>query len=189
MDPALPLFRQFLIVRICERIQDICITECSGCKYNHRFAALHPCQKLSLADRVDMFLPRVLTEALDNMEKLVAILPEHFKFTNVHYMLYGSEFVLQLTAKQLFDRRFINEDTALMFEYDDRWFNHDTSDQDFLDHILETCGGIAENVETSCNLEVVPEPKIKKRKANPNVRNVDEIEMQDVPRKPTKAKK
>ena len=183
MAVGVPLFRQFLVVKVCERIQDICITECSGCQFNHRFAALHPCQKLSLTDRVDMFLPQVVDEALNKMEKLIATLPAHFKFTNVSYMQEGVEFLQQLTTKHLFDRRFINEDTALMFEYDDRWYQEDMSHADFCEQLLDACEEIDKDIQ---------EPNIKKRKANPNVRNVDEIErIADIPRKPrpTKAKK
>ena len=170
---ALCRFRQFLVVRISERIQDLCISECTGCQNDYRFAVLHPCQKLSLADRVDYFLPQVLNEALDKMERLVDLYQTICVYPTTDLDMDGRVFVQQLTAKQLFDRRYINEDTSYMFEFDDRWYKPVEEEMNYQNEILQACQEIDEEAKQA---ETQVFPKIIKRKAHPNVRNVDETE-------------
>jgi len=175
---AVSLFEHYLIVRIIERIQDICITECSGCKNNYRFASLHPCQKLSLSERVDMFLPQVLSEALDNMEKLVALFPAYLNFPTTGYEELGAEFVKQLTATNMFDRRYINEGTESLFEFDNRWFTPEALEptyQEIHEELQRVCDNLVEEEEEE-GIQMQIYPKIVKRKAHSNARNEDDIE-------------
>ena len=188
---GLSLFRQSLIVRISERIQGLCISECSGCKNDYRFAVLHPCQKLSLADRVDYFLPQVMNEALDSMGKLIELYQTTFIHPTTNFEMEGREFVQQLTAKQLFDRRYMNEDTAYMFEFDDSWYRPDPvaeAQMNYQQELMLACQEIdAQEAEEG---EIQLFPKIIQRKAHPNVRNVDETErIADQPKKKKKVKK
>ena len=172
---ALSLFRQSLVVRISERIQDLCISECTGCKNDYRFPVLHPCQKLSLAERVEYFLPHVMNEALDKMEILVELFQKVFTFPTTNFENEGRIFVQQLTPKQLFDRRYINEDTAYMFEYDGSWFNsveQEVTHQDLYNELT----GICQEIDAETAVQTQLYPKIVKRKAHPNVRNVDVTE-------------
>jgi len=181
MSAGLTIFQNYLVVRIVERFQDMCTSECSGCKENYRFASLHPCQRLSLAERVDMFLPRVLTEASDKMELLVDLYHNDWKFPIMGHVDLGRLFVEKLGNKQIFDRRFINEATTNMFPFDDTWFKEEP---DYVNMLLDACQEIEEE-ETLATTPVIP--KITKRKNNSNVRNVDTIEMiADIPKKPKK---
>ena len=70
----LPLFCQFLVVRVLERIQNVSNEKRSGCAKNYRFSILHPCVKTSLTERVDMFLPQAKTEVMEKMERLISLL-------------------------------------------------------------------------------------------------------------------
>ena len=186
---GLSLFRQSLVVRISERIQDLCISECSGCKNDYRYAVLHPCQKLSLSDRVEYFLPHVINEVLEKMEILVELYQKIFAFPTTNFENEGRIFVQQLTPKHLFDRRYINEDTAYTFEYDSSWFKPieaEMSAQDICDELLGACQEI--DAEVDGGVQVFP--KIIKRKAHPIVRNVDAAErIADQPKSRKKAKK
>ena len=143
-EPAgFPLFRQFLIVRISERIQDISSAQCAGCQRNDRFGSLHPCQRLSLTTRMDMFLPQVVTEVLEKMYQLLQLFHHQFTFNTSEYMELADQFVHQLDTKQVYDRRYVNEDTASMFEYDNSWLT--TLDlQDVCDELLAACEEIDE---------------------------------------------
>lgn len=186
---GLALFRQSLVVRISERIQALCISECSGCKNDYRYAILHPCQKLSLSDRVEYFLPQVINEALEKMEILVELYQKIFTFPTTNFENEGRIFVQQLTPEQLFDRRYINEDTAYTFQYDSSWFKPieaEMSPQDMCDELL----GICQEIDAEVDGGVQVFPKIKKRKAHPMVRSVDETErIADQPKSRKKAKK
>ena len=169
---AYPLFRQFLVVRIAERIQDLCKIECSGCQKLYRFSSLHPCQKLSWADRVYMFLPQVLTEALEKMEKLIALFHKSYAYPTDNFDVWGTQFVESLAAKDILDRRYINEDTGYMIEYDNSWQDLD----DLCNQLVEAC--------EEWDREEGVTPKIAKKKAQPNVRVVDEVErIADQPKK------
>ena len=133
-----PLIRQSLIVRIVDRIQDLSIKKCSGCKMEFRFGGLHPCQKNSITDRTELFLPQVLTEVLERIERLLDLHQAQYKFPVMNMVDFAREYVQQLTPKQLYDRQYINEDTGDMVPYNNSWIVEETEIiQDLREPILQ----------------------------------------------------
>ena len=157
---AYPLFCQFLVVRINERIQDLSKSECSGCQNGYRFPSLHPCHKLSLSNIVDMFLSQVVTEVLERMPQLVVQFHKTYAYPTVNYEEWGHHFVRQLNGTQILDRRYINEDTGYMFEYDNSWRESEPFD-DLCAELFEAC----EEVDREEEEAAIPKTK---RKAQQN---------------------
>ena len=173
-DLGFPMFRQLLVVRITERIQDLSKIKCSGCQNAFRFSSLHPCQKLSLSDRIDMFLPQVLTEALERMPHLVAMFHNKYEHDTTNYEDWGKQFVQQLASKDILDRRFINEDTGCIFEYDNSWCSEEIDLQQVCDDLLNACEEIDAEVTERIEVTESTEPKKKKPKRKYK-RNVESI--------------
>ena len=157
LKDMLPLFCQFLVVRILERIQNLSNEKCSGCAKNYRFSSLHPCVKTSLTERIDMFLPQAKTEALEKMDRLITLFQQSFNLlqNKEAYLQIGITFVENLLPKQVIDRRFINEDTEEMFQYDDGWV---TFEADVLSNL---CQSLIEDYD----FDSAPKKATPKRKA------------------------
>lgn len=164
------LFRQYLVVRIVERIQDLSITNCLACAENQdaRFAALHPCQQTPLTERLSLFLPQALTEVLDNMSTLAQRYQKTF-WCIEDYVEEAKRFVHQLTVQQILDRQYINEGTSTIFQYDNSWLyptNYYSTDKG------EECGSTATPPKTKPLITITPQTntvadaKPNKRKKN-----------------------
>ena len=180
----LPLFCQFLVVRVFERIQALSVEKCGGCVKNYRFSSLHACVKTSLSDRIDMFLPQAKSEAFEKMERLIVLFQQSFNLLQNKdaYLQVGRSFLENLQPKQVLDRRFINEDTEEMFQYDDSWLT-------FEDDVLNSlCHEILNAEESDDEPSSIPRvPKIRKRKAMNILSDVDETEI--IADKPKRYKK
>ena len=189
----LPLFCQYLVVRIFERIQSISSEKCSGCAHGYRFGSLHPCVKTSLSERIVMFLPQAKEEAIEKMSRLVSLFEQDFNLSNTEtYSSVGKSFLESLEQKQVLDRRFINEDAETMFKYDQSWL---TFQDDPFTRLCDEVFGDIVDINESDNQQSpiqtpVQTPKIAKRKAMSNVHNVDEIErLSDKPKRPAMKKR
>lgn len=169
----LPLFCQFLVVRLFERIQNLSSEKCSGCAKNYRFSSLHPCVKTSLTDRIVMFLPQAKTEVLEKMERLIDIFQLSFNLlqNKEAYLQFGRTFIENLQPNQVLDRRFINEDSDVLFQYDDSWVNFE---EDLLTDLCHEILGDCDDLVTPPRVII---PKISKRKAMIGLPDVDETEM------------
>ena len=189
----LPLFCQYLVVRVFERIQSLSIEKCGGCVKNYRFSSLHPCVKTSLSERIVMFLPQAKEEAIEKMSRLVSLFEQDFNLSNTEtYSSVGKSFLESLEQKQVLDRRFINEDAETMFKYDQSWL---TFQDDPFTRLCDEVFGDIVDINESDNQQSpiqtpVQTPKIAKRKAMSNVHNVDEIErLSDKPKRPAMKKR
>ena len=113
--------------------------------------------KTSLTERIDMFLPQAKTEALEKMERLITLFQQSFNLlqNKEAYLQIGITFVENLLPKQVIDRRFINEDTEEMFQYDDGWV---TFEADVLSNL---CQSLIEDYD----FDSAPKKATPKRKA------------------------
>ena len=177
----LPLFCQFLVVRVFERIQTLSVEKCGGCTKNYRFSSLHPCVKTSLIERIEMFLPQAKSEAFEKMERLIVLFQQSFNLLQNKdaYLQVGKTFLENLQPKQVLDRRFINEDTEEMFQYDDSWL---TFEEDLLSSLCHEVLNCDDDPSPTPRL-----PKITKRKAVTILSDVDETEI--IADKPKRFKK
>ena len=170
----LPLFCQFLVVRVFERIQALSVEKCGGCVKNYRFSSLHACVKTTLPDRIDMFLPQAKSEAFEKMERLIVLFQQSFNLlqNKEAYLQIGRSFLENLQPKQVLDRRFINEDTEEMFQYDDSWV---TFEEDLLSSLCREVLNVEDSDDAASPTPRVP--KIRKRKAMQILSDVDETEI------------
>ena len=143
-----PLVRQSLVVKIVDRIRDLSIQKCSGCMMDYRFGSLHPCQKNSLTTRTELFLPQVLTEVLERIERLLDLHQNQFMFPVMSLLDFAREYVQQLTPDQVYDRQYINQDTADMFPYNNSWIVEDVAIiQDLREPVLQQTTTEVQNAE------------------------------------------
>jgi len=137
-------FNKFLVIKIADRVQQMAQEKCSGCTDFRRHDQLHECMQITLNEKFSLFLPKVKSEALERIDRLFDI----FKLTNwIHdnrqYTIAGVEFIKQITATDLLDRRYVNEDTAeehvldMSWLADDHYLSEDTSQEiSFLENTL-----------------------------------------------------
>ena len=171
-----PLFRQFLVVRMLERVQTVARENCSGCRKQYRFDTLHPCIKTSILERVEMFLPQIKHLVLENMERLLTIFQMTFVLQDDAkvYLTSGAAFVQELQPTELLDRRYINEDSHTIFKnFDIDWteplFTSNKSN-DF-DALCQQVFGYTDDLDRALT------PKVTDRKISQNGYDNDPIEV------------
>ena len=118
------LFNRFLVIKVAERVQQIAQQKCSGCANQFVLDQLHPCMRISTEEKVFMFLPQAKLDALTRYDKLYEL------FTKTTYILddvacreAGEHFIELMQPNDILDRRFINEDSVLEYEFDLSWLN------------------------------------------------------------------
>lgn len=120
---TLTQFHHFLVVKIHDRVQEMSREKCSGCQLQHRFDVLHPCITTTLEKRIYKFFSHAVVEALEHLMSLLS----EYQVTHVlfeepsFYLNSGHAFIEALRPEQLVDRRYINEDTGLLFPFDSSW--------------------------------------------------------------------
>lgn len=170
------LFCQFLVVKIFELIQQSSREKCNGCQNHFRFDSLHDCMKTTIQDRIKMFFPESKNEVLNKLDRLLGLFQQSFTLNQSPdaYLQVGETFLNKLLPNQIVDRRFINEDSELMFTYDQSW-QEDVYDQNWQEDNLST---FCQEIFGDESREQKPcLPKITKRKEHENVHNNDPTEV------------
>ena len=171
---GISLFCQHLVVRIVDRTQDLSMANCPACVDNQttRFASLHACQETPLPVRLSLFMPQVVTEILQRMDKLVQLfyLRCHYNIDR-DYVNQAKQFVQQITHLDLVDRRYINEGTSSLHPYDVSWLDPEVAAPSTLDNNYcvdvggETCyGAQPTNQQKKATNDLVAKKRKKTRK-------------------------
>ena len=113
--------RQFLAVKIADRIQQISRERCGGCTGNYILDNFHACVKTSLEERIRIFLPKVKAEAIDKIDNLIALYQQAAWAESEVAQQCGVDFIVSLSRDDLEDRRFINEDTVELYPFNMSW--------------------------------------------------------------------
>ena len=117
--------KHFLAVKIADRIQQLSRERCEGCSGDFILDNFHACVKTSLGDRIRLFLPLVKAEALDKIDNLVALYHQAAWAEQEVVRQSAVDFIKSLSAADLQDRRYINEDTVQMHPFNMSWLNAD----------------------------------------------------------------
>ena len=113
--------KQFLAVKIADRIQQISRERCTGCAGNYILDNFHECVKTSLDDRIRLYLPKVKAEALDKLDNLIKLYQQAAWAESEEVRKCCADFIVLLTPKDLQDRRYINEDTVELHPLNMSW--------------------------------------------------------------------
>ena len=121
-------FRQFLIVKLYDRVQEMSREKCSGCHFKYRFDILHPCITTPLDVRIYKFFTQAVTEVLGNLGTLLAAYEEMYMLLEEPsaYLTEAKSFIQAIHPDQLVDRKYINEDTGPAFPFDSSWLTQPT---------------------------------------------------------------
>ena len=113
-------FEQFLVVKIAERVQEISRFKCSGCISGYSLDQLHHCMTVPLNDKIELFLPRAKDEALARLNNLFHLYQQK-AWEDVDYIEDSRAFIAKLKVNHLIDRRYVNEDSVVMYPYNTTW--------------------------------------------------------------------
>ena len=113
--------RHFLAVKIADRIQQLSRERCPGCMGHYILDNFHACVKNLLPDRISLFLPKVKAEALDKLDNLIEMYQQATWAEPELVRQSAMDFILALTADDLLDRRYINEDTVELHPFNMTW--------------------------------------------------------------------
>ena len=126
---AMHQFEQFLVVKIAERVQELSRLKCPGCVTVYPLDQLHHCMTVPLKDRIKLFLPRAKDEALARLNNLFHLYHSLYQKACVDYIEGSRAFIAKLTVNHLIDRRYVNEDSVVMYPYNTTWLYEE---EDFL---------------------------------------------------------
>ena len=117
-------FYKFLVIKIAERVQQISRDRCSGCTTGYILDQLHPCSKLSLDAKIEMFLPMAKNNAQNRINQLYELFTRTTyvdSFLSNSYIEAGQAFIESLELRSIIDRRYINEDSVIEHPFDQTW--------------------------------------------------------------------
>ena len=117
-----PDFYQFLVLKIAERVQQIAREKCIGCVKGFILEQLHPCMGISVAKKVERFLPKAKYDALSRLDQLCHLFAKTVCIENeVVDRQAGEVFIEFLQPHNLLDRRYVNEDSVCVYPFDASW--------------------------------------------------------------------
>ena len=123
-------FERFLVVKIAERTQQLSRLRCQGCISGHIFDQLHRCMKVTLKEKIEIFLPKVKDEALSRLNNLFHLYQQYAWVEDEQAFIEGGKtFIATIQADHLLDRRYVNEDTVIECPFDTSWL---AEEDDFL---------------------------------------------------------
>ena len=115
-------FEKFLVVKVAERVQLMSREKCSGCVHGQLLDQLHDCMKVSLKDKLKMFLPCVKAEALERLNQLFSLYQQTAWVDDEHsHLEIGENLIKCLQVEDILDRRYINEDSTQEFPFNTSW--------------------------------------------------------------------
>ena len=111
-----PRYNVFLAVKVAERVQQLSREKCSGCLSELIIDQLHPCMRISMEKKIEMFLPRAKKEALERLDYIFHIYKQTNCISDADDQMFleaGENFIQELDPDDLLDRRYINEDSVV----------------------------------------------------------------------------
>jgi hypothetical protein len=115
-------FERFLVVKVAERVQMMSREKCKGCVNGLILDQLHSCMQVSLAEKMELFLPRAKTDALNRLESLFFIYQQTAWVDDEQaHLEIGANFIELLQPYDLLDRRYINEDSVIDHPFNTSW--------------------------------------------------------------------
>jgi len=115
-------FERFLVLKVAERVQLLSREKCSACVSGLVLDQLHDCMKLSLKQRIELFLARAKTDALERLNNLFFMYQQTAWVDDEQMHLEAGENLIEfLRPEDLMDRRFVNEDSVLEYPFNTSW--------------------------------------------------------------------